>query len=162
MPFYYVLIPSDLTCPIENLVFENKVTLENDNFLKHLKRYFHGKNETVGTTLETSGKDVKIHSKRVGKMWKYTRNEWRRWCQVNRVELLNLISQHMKNEEQRESLNKITNDQNFDFNKVKTTLVSIVFLHLLHSFRVYFFIFSTHFECILISSPLVSSVFFRF
>ncbi len=30
------------------------------------------------TTLETSWKDVKLHSKRVGKMGHYTRNEWRR------------------------------------------------------------------------------------
>jgi hypothetical protein len=29
-------------------------------------------------TLETSGEDGKIHSKRVEKMGKYTRNEWRR------------------------------------------------------------------------------------
>ncbi len=34
-----------------------------------------------GTTLETSEKDDKIHSKRVRKMIKYTRNEWRR-CQI--------------------------------------------------------------------------------
>jgi hypothetical protein len=32
----------------------------------------------VRTTLETSGEDVKIHSKRVEKMWKDTPNEWRR------------------------------------------------------------------------------------
>ncbi len=30
------------------------------------------------TTLETGGEDVKLHSKRVGKMWNYTRNEWGR------------------------------------------------------------------------------------
>ncbi len=30
------------------------------------------------TTLERSGEDVKLHSKGVGKMWKYTRNEWER------------------------------------------------------------------------------------
>jgi hypothetical protein len=29
------------------------------------------------TTLETSDKDVKLHPKRVGKMWDYTRNEWK-------------------------------------------------------------------------------------
>jgi hypothetical protein len=32
------------------------------------------------TTLETSGEDAKLHSKRVEKMPKYTRNEWKR-CQ---------------------------------------------------------------------------------
>jgi hypothetical protein len=31
------------------------------------------------TILETSGEDVKLHSKRVEKMENYTRNEWRRW-----------------------------------------------------------------------------------
>jgi hypothetical protein len=30
------------------------------------------------TTLETSGEDEKLHSKRVEKMKNYTRNEWRR------------------------------------------------------------------------------------
>ncbi len=30
------------------------------------------------TTLETSGEDLKLHSKRAEKMWNYTRNEWRR------------------------------------------------------------------------------------
>ncbi len=30
------------------------------------------------TTLETSGKDVKLHSKRVEKMRNYTRDEWKR------------------------------------------------------------------------------------
>jgi hypothetical protein len=30
------------------------------------------------TTLETSGEDVKLDSKRVEKMQNYTRNEWRR------------------------------------------------------------------------------------
>ncbi len=30
------------------------------------------------TTLETGGKDVKLHSKRDEKMWNYTRNGWRR------------------------------------------------------------------------------------
>jgi hypothetical protein len=47
-----------------------------------LKQLFDGYTEWqhvwVETTLETSGKDVKLHSKRVEKMWKYTRNEWRR------------------------------------------------------------------------------------
>ncbi len=48
--------------------------------------------------------------------------------------------------------------------KVKTTLFSRVIrspldFSLLYSFRVYFVIFSTRFECILESSPLVSSVF---
>ena len=32
----------------------------------------------VRTTLETRGEDAKLHSKRVGKMRNYTRNEWRR------------------------------------------------------------------------------------
>jgi hypothetical protein len=39
-----------------------------------------------------------------------------------------------------------------------STLVSSLFPHLPHSFRVYFYIFSTFFECISTSSPLVSSV----
>ncbi len=39
------------------------------------------------------------------------------------------------------------------------TLVSSVVLDILHSFRVYFYIFSTRFECSFTSSPLVSSVF---
>ncbi len=33
----------------------------------------------VKTTLETSGEDIKLHSKRVGKILNYTRNEWRRY-----------------------------------------------------------------------------------
>jgi hypothetical protein len=37
-------------------------------------------------------------------------------------------------------------------------LVWSVFLDFFHSFRVYFYIFSTRFECIFTSSPLVSSV----
>ena len=36
---------------------------------------------TGQTTLETSGEDAKIHSKRVEKMLNYTRNEWGR-CQT--------------------------------------------------------------------------------
>ena len=44
----------------------------------------------------------------------------------------------------------------------KTSItVGVIFLHLLHSFRVCFDIFSTRFECVFISSPLVSSVFFQ-
>ena len=41
-------------------------------------------------------------------------------------------------------------------------LVTSVFLHLLHSFRVYFYIFSTRFECIFTSSPLVRVYFYIF
>ncbi len=33
----------------------------------------------VKTTLETSGKDAKLHSKRVEKMQNYTRNGWKRF-----------------------------------------------------------------------------------
>jgi hypothetical protein len=46
------------------------------------------------------------------------------------------------------------------FNVTTSPLVSSVFQHLFNSFRVYLNIFSTRFECISASSPLVSSVFF--
>ncbi len=41
------------------------------------------------------------------------------------------------------------------------SLMPLGVIDVLHSFRVYFHIFSTRFECIFTSSPLVSSVFLR-
>jgi hypothetical protein len=46
------------------------VYIDTKEYKEHAERYL-GK-----TTLETSGEDVEKHSKRVGKMWKNTRNEW--------------------------------------------------------------------------------------
>ncbi len=42
------------------------------------------KNRDGKNTLETSGEDVKIHSKWVRKMWKYTRNECSSFAAVDR------------------------------------------------------------------------------
>ncbi len=44
------------------------------------------------TTLETSGEDVELHSKRVEKMGNYTRNEWRRCIFSVFVMFANLIT----------------------------------------------------------------------
>jgi hypothetical protein len=43
-------------------------------------------------TLETSGEDVKLHSKRVEKMLKYTRSEWRRSVDVKSAPLPAVLS----------------------------------------------------------------------
>jgi hypothetical protein len=42
------------------------------------KNYTRKEWTRLKSTLETSGEDEKVHSKRVEKMEKYTRNEWRR------------------------------------------------------------------------------------
>ncbi len=54
----------------------------------------------------------------------------------------------------RSSSDRFVNSGSF----TSSPLVSSVFLHLLNSFRVYFYIFSTRFECSITSSQLVSSV----
>ncbi len=45
---------------------------------KMCKNYTRNEWRRCRNTLETSGEDAGIHSKRVGKMREYTRNEWRR------------------------------------------------------------------------------------
>ncbi len=80
-------------------------------------------------TLETSGKDVKIHSKRVEKIGSNSSVI---------IEMQDVWRLHLK------------------------CLGHVIYQgNLLHSFRVYFHLFSTRFECIFTSSPLVSSVFLR-
>ncbi len=60
---------------VSSVVLENN-KLEGQVFDEGL---FLGEDDEFGkTTLETSGEDVKLHSKRVEKMWNYTQNEWRR------------------------------------------------------------------------------------
>ncbi len=126
--------------------------------VKKMWNYTRNEWRICETTLEKSLEDVKLHSKRVEKMrklhskrvkkmWNYTRKEWRRLQGL-----------------QMDSKNNWNKDGRFwrSCRYLKGTsfpLVSSVFLHLPHSFRVYFYIFSTRFECIFTSSPLVSSVF---
>jgi hypothetical protein len=87
-------------------------------------------------TLETGGEDVKLHSKRVGKMWNYTRNEWGR-CEITLETSGKIGRAHLK--EPTEYLMKET-DENiepiFGWTFTSFPLVSSVVLHLLHSFRV--------------------------
>ncbi len=88
------------------------------------------------TTLETSGKDFTLHSKRVGKISNYTRNEWRRCAICPRGKYFNrtLCSDLLIN----------------SFGHINGKL---------HSKWVYFIIFSTRNECILASFPLETGVF---
>jgi hypothetical protein len=72
---------------VQNLFSRFQVS-DRSKFVIFQTRYSHAVNvfypcrESQGdlgkSTLETSGEDVKLHSKRVEKMIKYTRNEWRR------------------------------------------------------------------------------------
>ncbi len=125
-------------------------------------------------TLETSGEDAKIHSKRVEKMRKYTRTEWRR-CE-NRLETsvesqVDFLIEDESSffdpisaleDEEKELVKKSSMFYTrFECSFSSSPLVSSLFSHLLHSLRVYFYIFSTRFEFIFTSSPLVSSVFFQ-
>ncbi len=60
------------------------LTSSGSTLSKILVSFFFSENYTQngrrrsGTTLETSGEDQELHSKRVGKTKNYTRNEWRR------------------------------------------------------------------------------------
>jgi hypothetical protein len=51
--------------------------------------------KTGKSTLETSGEDVKLHSKRVEKIQNYTRNEWRR-CKITLDTIGEDINPHSK------------------------------------------------------------------
>ncbi len=46
--------------------------------VKNTENYTRNEWRRCKTTLETSGEDVKLHSKRVEKMLNYARNEWGR------------------------------------------------------------------------------------
>jgi hypothetical protein len=46
--------------------------------VEKIKNYTRNEWKRSKTTLETSGKDQKLHSKRVEKIKKYTPNEWKR------------------------------------------------------------------------------------
>ena len=108
-----------------------------------------------GFTLETSGDDVKLHSKRVEKLTNYTRNEWRR-CHLSFFGVSSLLCcccfcssflfllWHMAS-------------------YLSMSLAAVEFktpTHLLHSKRVWFHIFPTRNECSFTSSPLKTSVVF--
>jgi hypothetical protein len=110
---------------------------------------------------------ARLHSKRVGKMQNYTRNEWGR-CKttletsgedvkphskrVEKIQLFNLVrpwGQFVK-------FSKPSNKDeltkrlfiNVNYYQVRSSpLVSSVNFNLFHSFRVYFFIFYARFEC---------------
>ncbi len=109
------------------------------------------------TTLETGGKDVKLHSKRVKNMRNYTLNEW------GTFETTQLVFETVFFQLVYEQVNP-----NDAFGKVmcqnmssrSSPLLGLQayptlksqrdrFFNLSHSFRVGFLIFSTRFECIL-------------
>ncbi len=126
------------------------------------------------TTLETSGEEVKLHSKRVEKRWNYTRNEW---GGCNLSYFFRLSSSESTSYACAISLNfSVASTDNYTRNewgtcklhsnwveKIRITLFSgfLSGCHWMASFRYAFWktIFSTRFECIFTSSPLVSSVF---
>jgi hypothetical protein len=122
-------------------------------------------------TLETSEEDWKIHSKRVRKIEKYTRNEWGRWKNTletsgedcppanfwNSFSLLNTSLLPFVIALLRAKILYTRSECGFS----SSPLVSSVVFHLLHSFRVWFFIFPTRLECSFSSSSLVWSVVFR-
>ncbi len=95
------------------------------------------------TTLETSEEDVKLHSKRVKKMWNYTRNGLGR-CDTT-LESSVKISINSKPIKTRK-LNR-----RFILTKSISVLKTL-------PFRVWFHIFYTRFECSFKSFTLVSSV----
>jgi hypothetical protein len=99
-----------------------------------------------------SCKDSKLHSKRVGKIQNHTPNEWERF----KITLQTSVFFRGKVERLCFScLWEMTPDAeivNTEFHK------AIIKLDLPHSFRVWFHIFPTRFECIFTSSPLISSV----
>jgi hypothetical protein len=126
-------------------------------------------------TLETSVKEFKPHSKRVWKMEKYTRTE----CKKSHAAGVSLVSpvSFLKAKPKTAIFLLVTVLNMFStivFTNIslpgRTTttlvvgtfpLVSSVFFNLPHSFRVYFYIFLTRFECIFQSSSPVPSVFFN-
>jgi hypothetical protein len=109
------------------------------NFTLETSVVFYGEKNT----LETSGEDVKttletsvfLETYEIRELnSKYTRFE----CSFEKLSrVLDLFGDFLKIA--KNNKNKMI---------VKTTLVSSVFLNLLHSFRVYFSIFSARFECI--------------
>lgn len=69
MPFKYVLIPADVNCLMQELEFEDVVSLENDNFRKHIEEYFRSLGDSVDRSLllqqlkERTGMDVEEKAK---------------------------------------------------------------------------------------------------
>ncbi len=100
------------------------------------------------TTLETSGKHLKLHSKRVGNIWNYTRNECI-WNYTRNEWVLVILTLRTRWPFLR---TWVWNFQKFKKPKIGDipTRFECIF-HLPHSFRVNFS-----------SSPLVSGVFFIF
>ncbi len=102
------------------------------------------------TTLKTSGEDVKPHSKRVEKMRNYTRNEWGR-CETTPKTSGEYVKIHSKRVEK---IYKYTPNDCGTTQKMlqqrnrNHRILSVGFVLVLHSFRVWLFT----------SSPLVSSV----
>jgi hypothetical protein len=98
------------------------------------------------TTLETSGEDIKLHSKRVEKMSNYTRNEWGRYKTALKTsgEDVKLHSKRVGKmySSAEDLLGKLFIDcllnanQKISVTKVSSPLISSVFSHLPHSFRV--------------------------
>ncbi len=92
---------------------------DNATTLEHLK------STEIETTLETSGEDVELHSKRYF---------------------------GFANEQDYEKMMKERKMKEFEYGENNKGV------DLLHSFRVYFYVFPTRFKCIFTSFPLVSSV----
>jgi hypothetical protein len=102
------------------------------------------------TTLETCGEDVTLQSKRMRKMHKYTRNEWRRCKKTletsmilgSGVDLAIKVKEYF-------TLTNVGNTSRMSQVRFSTRFECCVY------------IFSTRFECSYTSSPLVSSVVWR-
>jgi hypothetical protein len=151
-----------------------------------MKKYTRKEWRRWKSTLETSGEDEKVHSKRVEKMKKYTRNEWINQKKYTRSEwrtgniakalqvfevmcsepfsykpdliVYNSLLDGCARSKQIDTMRVWKIYTRFECIFQSFPLVSSIFFDLLHSFRVYFLIFSTRSECIFWSSPLVSSV----
>jgi hypothetical protein len=106
----------------------------------HTVKYTPNEWKRLKTTLETSGEDSKLHSKRVEKIETYTRFECGscRFRNLPRMCFLLIPPPQLRR--------KIEGNDQTEKCKI-------------HSFRVYFRIFFTLFECSFTSSPPVLSVF---
>ncbi len=136
-----------------------------------MKNTLETSGEDVKTTLETSGEDVKITLETSGEDVKATLETsvnsfpasylLERSCKLLQCKF---ISYWVVERDVQGRVGAWTRGEGGDqlvlWPLEKGMIWTVAFSHLLRSFRVYFFIFPTRFECSFISSPLFSSVVF--
>ncbi len=107
------------------------------------------------TTLETSEEDVKTHSKRVGKIWQHTRNEWRtceNTLETSAEDIVPFLGVCQVKWDKTGKYAICAANEAVGTCSPLVSSVNLIFytrfecnLNLLHSFRVYFFF--SHLEC---------------